>query len=54
MAVLLGVILCGLISVAYAVWATQAVLAADQGTPRMQEIAGYIREGRRPIWPDNI
>ncbi|MBF2716514.1 sodium-translocating pyrophosphatase [Agrobacterium vitis] len=45
MAVLLGVILCGLISVAYAVWATQAVLAADQGTPRMQEIAGYIREG---------
>ncbi|WP_429924893.1 sodium-translocating pyrophosphatase [Agrobacterium vitis] len=45
MAVLLGVILCGLISVVYAVWATQAVLAADQGTPRMQEIAGYIREG---------
>ncbi|MVA78869.1 sodium-translocating pyrophosphatase [Agrobacterium vitis] len=45
MAVLLGIILCGLISVAYAVWATQAVLAADQGTPRMQEIAGYIREG---------
>ncbi|MGV2109055.1 sodium-translocating pyrophosphatase [Agrobacterium vitis] len=45
MAVLLGVILCGLISVAYAVWATRAVLAADQGTPRMQEIAGYIREG---------
>lgn len=45
MAVLLGVILCGLVSVAYAVWATQSVLAADQGTPRMQEIAGYIREG---------
>ncbi|BCH53937.1 sodium-translocating pyrophosphatase [Agrobacterium vitis] len=45
MAVLLGIILCGLISVAYAFWATQAVLAADQGTPRMQEIAGYIREG---------
>lgn len=45
MAVLLGVILCGLVSVAYAVWATQSVLASDQGTPRMQEIAGYIREG---------
>ncbi|MBB4954308.1 K(+)-stimulated pyrophosphate-energized sodium pump [Agrobacterium vitis] len=45
MAVLLGVILCGFVSVAYAVWATQSVLAADQGTPRMQEIAGYIREG---------
>lgn len=47
MAVLLGVILCGLVSVAYAVWATQSVLAADQGTPRMQEIAGYIREGAK-------
>ncbi|MCV0396371.1 MAG: sodium-translocating pyrophosphatase [Rhizobiaceae bacterium] len=39
------VILCGLLSVAYAVWATQSVLAADQGNARMQEIAGAIREG---------
>ncbi|MFC3071824.1 sodium-translocating pyrophosphatase [Shinella pollutisoli] len=45
MTILLGVIACGLLSVAYAVWATRSVLAADQGNARMQEIAGYIREG---------
>ncbi len=45
MTVILGVIVCGFLSVAYAVWATRSVLAADQGNPRMQEIAGYIREG---------
>jgi K(+)-stimulated pyrophosphate-energized sodium pump len=45
MTILLGVIACGLISVVYAVWATQSVLAADQGNQRMQEIAGFIREG---------
>jgi K(+)-stimulated pyrophosphate-energized sodium pump len=39
------VIACGLLSVAYAVWATQSVLAADQGNARMQEIAAAIREG---------
>ncbi|WP_306118594.1 MULTISPECIES: sodium-translocating pyrophosphatase [unclassified Roseitalea] len=42
---LLAVIACGLVSIAYAVWATQSVLAADQGNQRMQEIAGAIREG---------
>ncbi|MGN7291608.1 sodium-translocating pyrophosphatase [Rhizobium sp. SAFR-030] len=45
MTVLLGVIVCGLLSVVYAGWATRSVLAADQGNQRMQEIAGYIREG---------
>ncbi|MCO6177832.1 MULTISPECIES: sodium-translocating pyrophosphatase [Ciceribacter] len=45
MTVLVGVILCGLLSVAYAIWATRSVLAADQGNTRMQEIAGFIREG---------
>ncbi len=45
MTVILGVIVCGLLSVVYAAWATRAVLAADQGNQRMQEIAGYIREG---------
>ncbi|HEX5933872.1 MAG TPA: sodium/proton-translocating pyrophosphatase, partial [Pseudorhizobium sp.] len=45
MTVIFGVIVCGLLSVAYAVWATRSVLAADQGNARMQEIAGYIREG---------
>ncbi|AFL49534.1 K(+)-stimulated pyrophosphate-energized sodium pump [Sinorhizobium fredii] len=45
MTILLGVIACGLLSVAYAIWATQSVMAADQGNARMQEIAGFIREG---------
>ncbi len=45
MTILLGVIACGLLSVAYAIWAAQSVLAADQGNARMQEIAGFIREG---------
>ena len=45
MTILLGVVACGLLSVAYAIWATKSVLAADQGNARMQEIAGYIREG---------
>ena len=39
------VIACGLLSIVYAIWATQSVLAADQGNARMQEIAGAIREG---------
>ncbi|MET0598956.1 MAG: sodium-translocating pyrophosphatase [Mesorhizobium sp.] len=45
MTMLFVVIACGLLSVLYAVWATQSVLAADQGSQRMQEIAGAIREG---------
>jgi K(+)-stimulated pyrophosphate-energized sodium pump len=45
MSILLFVIACGLLSVVYAIWATRSVLAADQGNARMQEIAGYIREG---------
>ncbi len=39
------IILCGLLAIAYAVWAVQSVLAADAGTPRMQEIAAAIQEG---------
>ncbi|TRA91217.1 sodium-translocating pyrophosphatase [Rhizobium rhizogenes] len=39
------VILCGVLSVVYAVWTTRSVLAADQGNERMREIAGFIREG---------
>lgn len=45
MTIIFGVVVCGLLSVVYAIWATRSVLAADQGTARMQEIAGYIREG---------
>ncbi len=39
------VIACGILAIVYAVWATQSVMAADAGNPRMQEIAGAIREG---------
>ncbi len=45
MTVLFLVIACGLASIVYAIWATRSVLAADQGNARMQEIAGFIREG---------
>ncbi|WP_040676619.1 sodium-translocating pyrophosphatase [Nitratireductor pacificus] len=45
MTMLYFVIACGVLSVLYAIWATQSVLAADQGNARMQEIAGAIREG---------
>ncbi len=45
MTMLYVVIACGVLSVLYAVWATQSVLASDQGNARMQEIAGAIREG---------
>ncbi|MGN6769722.1 MAG: sodium-translocating pyrophosphatase [Rhizobiaceae bacterium] len=45
MTMLYVVIACGLLSIVYAIWATQSVLAADQGNARMQEIAGAIREG---------
>ncbi len=45
MTVIALVILCGVLSVVYAVWATKSVLDADQGNERMREIAGYIREG---------
>ena len=43
--VLYLIIACGALSIAYGVWTTKAVLAADAGTPRMQEIAAAIQEG---------
>jgi K(+)-stimulated pyrophosphate-energized sodium pump len=39
------VIACGVLSIVYAIWAIQSVLAADAGNPRMQEISAAIREG---------
>ncbi len=39
------IIACGALSIAYGVWTTKAVLAADPGTARMQEIAAAIQEG---------
>ena len=39
------IILCGLLSIAYAAWAARSVLASDSGTARMREIAGAIQEG---------
>jgi K(+)-stimulated pyrophosphate-energized sodium pump len=39
------VIACGVLSIVYAVWAIQSVLASDAGNARMQEISANIREG---------
>jgi K(+)-stimulated pyrophosphate-energized sodium pump len=39
------IILCGLLAVGYGVWATSSVMAADPGSPKMQEIAAAVREG---------
>lgn len=39
------VIICGLLSIAYGVWAIRSVMASDAGSARMQEIAGYVAEG---------
>ena len=39
------IVLCGLLAVAYAVWAIRSVLASDAGSARMQEIAAAVREG---------
>src|SRR5579872_675950 len=39
------IVLCGALSVVYAIWATMSVLKADAGNPRMQEIAAAVREG---------
>ncbi len=39
------IILCGLLSIAYAAWAARSVLASDAGSARMQEISAAIQEG---------
>src|SRR5499433_829455 len=39
------IVLCGVLSIVYAIWATMSVLKSDAGNPRMQEIASAVREG---------
>ncbi|MBS0535575.1 MAG: sodium-translocating pyrophosphatase [Proteobacteria bacterium] len=45
MTTLWAIVGCGLLAVLYGIWATGSVLRADQGSARMQEIAGAVREG---------
>jgi K(+)-stimulated pyrophosphate-energized sodium pump len=45
MSALWVIVLCGLLSIVYAIWATSSVLKADAGNARMQEIAAAVREG---------
>jgi K(+)-stimulated pyrophosphate-energized sodium pump len=39
------IILCGALSIVYAVWATYSVMAADAGSAKMQEISAAVAEG---------
>src|SRR5246500_5050333 len=39
------IVVCGLLAVAYGIWAITSVLSADAGSEKMQEIAAAIREG---------
>jgi len=42
---LLFVLACGVLALAYGIWATRSVLSADPGSERMQAIAAAIQEG---------
>ena len=46
--VMWAIILCGLLALAYGAYTVNALMAAEAGTPRMQEIAAAIQEGARP------
>jgi K(+)-stimulated pyrophosphate-energized sodium pump len=39
------IVLCGVLAIVYAIWATSSVLHADAGSARMQEISAAVREG---------
>ncbi|OYX69567.1 MAG: sodium-translocating pyrophosphatase [Rhizobiales bacterium 32-66-11] len=45
MLALVVIIACGLLAVGYGIWAGRAVMSADPGNARMQEIAAAIAEG---------
>ena len=45
MTALVLIVVCGLIAIAYGIWAIMSVLSADAGTARMQEISAAVREG---------
>ena len=36
------IVLCGVLSIVYAIWATASVMKSDAGSPRMQEIAARL------------
>ena len=39
------IVVCGVLAIIYAIWAIRWVLAADAGSPKMQEISAAVREG---------
>jgi len=43
--VMWAIILCGLLSLVYGAYTVRALMAANPGSARMQEIAGAIQEG---------
>jgi K(+)-stimulated pyrophosphate-energized sodium pump len=45
MSALSAIIACGLLAIAYGIWATYSVMQADAGSPKMQEISAAVREG---------
>ncbi len=40
-----AIVVCGLLSIVYGVVTTQALMKADAGSARMQEISAAVREG---------
>jgi K(+)-stimulated pyrophosphate-energized sodium pump len=43
--ILWGIIACGALSLVYAAYTIQSVMSSDAGNARMQEIAGFVRQG---------
>ena len=39
------IVLCGVLALVYAIWATYSVMQADPGSDKMQEISAAVREG---------